>query len=196
MTTSQNTLRAPIAPPPSGWQLVAWEAVAVVLGATYTYLITYGSVWCWPAAFISSAIFVYLCWRKRIYADAALNLFYVAMAVYGWTTWGNTIEGGYITLPWQTHAWVISGSLAVGGVVAWLLRRYTNAFWPGVDTLIAVFGVVATILMIMAVRENWYYWIVIDAVSILLYASRRMYLTTALFVVYTILAINGAMEWS
>jgi nicotinamide mononucleotide transporter len=65
-----------------------------------------------------------------------------------------------------------------------------------VDTFTTVFSVIATIMMVMAVTENWYYWIVIDAVSIFLYASRRMYLTALLFVVYTLLAINGAMQWS
>lgn len=168
----------------------------MVLGAAYTILITYGSLWCWPAALGSSVIFMYLCYQKRIYAETALHVFYFAIAIYGWLTWGATTEGGYQSWAPQIHAVSIGIGLLSCFVVAWLLRRYTDSALPGVDTFTTVFSVIATIMMVMAVTENWYYWIVIDAVSIFLYASRRMYLTALLFVVYTLLAINGAMEWS
>ncbi|CAN5403994.1 nicotinamide riboside transporter PnuC [soil metagenome] len=186
----------PQAKEPINLPLLVWEALAVVLGATYTILITYGNIWCWPAALLSSIIFMYLCYRQRIYAETALHIFYFAAAIYGWATWGASTEGGYNTLPWQTHAWNIGGGFIACFALAWLLRRYTNAFWPGVDTFTTVFSIIATIMMIMAITENWYYWIIIDTVSIFLYASRRMYLTAALFIVYTLLSINGAIQWS
>lgn len=195
MSNSNILLDAPEPKRPQ-WPLLGWEAIAVVLGAAYTILITYGSLWCWPAALGSSVIFIYLCYQKRIYAETALHFFYFAIAIYGWLTWNATTEGGYQSWPWQTHAVCIGGGILGCFVVAWVLRRYTNSVLPGVDTFTTVFSVIATIMMVMAVTENWYYWIVIDAVSIFLYASRRMHLTALLFVVYTILAINGAMEWS
>jgi nicotinamide mononucleotide transporter len=197
VSNTNNILDAPVAAlKPSSWPEFVLEAIAVVLGATYTVLITYGIIWCWPAAILSSSIFIYLCYTKRIYAETALHLFYVAIAVYGWLTWGTNSEGGYKTWPWQNHAFSICAGLICCLVLAWLLRKYTNAFWPGVDTFTTVFSIIATFMMVWAITDNWYYWIVIDTVSIFLYAGRRMYLTAMLFLVYTILSINGALEWS
>ncbi len=171
------------------------EATAVVFGACYTLLITYGIIWCWPAAIISSLIFTYLCFNKRIYADTALQLFYIAIAIYGWATWGaNAVD--YQKWGWENHLITIALGAGFTILIAWLLRKYTDAFWPGVDTLIAVFSVLATFMMVWAVTDNWYYWIVIDSLSIFLFASRRMYLTSFLFFIYTLLAINGAIQWS
>ncbi len=197
MSNPNNILDAPvIGLKPTSWPQFALEALAVVFGASYTILITYGYIWCWPAAIVSSGIFVYLCYTKRIYAETVLHLFYVAIAIYGWLTWGAATEDGYKNWPWQNHLAAIGVGIASCFVVAWVLRKYTNAFWPGVDTFTTVFSIVATFMMVWAITDNWYYWIVIDAVSIFLYAGRRMYLTALLFLVYTILSINGAMEWS
>jgi nicotinamide mononucleotide transporter len=186
VSNTNNILVAPIAAlKPSSWPQFVLEATAVVLGATYTILITYGIIWCWPVAILSSSIFTYLCYVKRIYAETALHLFYVAIAAYGWYVW-----------PLLNNTMAIGGGLVTCFVVALLLRKYTNAFWPGVDTFTTVFSIIATFMMVWAITDNWYYWIVIDTVSIFLYAGRRMYLTALLFLVYTILSINGALEWS
>lgn len=197
MSKQQHLLDNPLTQAPKrAWPKLLLEALAVAFGAAYTILITYGYIWCWPAAIASSGIFIYLCYSKRIYAETALHVFYVAIAVYGWATWGNGGSEVYKTLSWQTHlACTIGGAIACG-VLAWLLRKYTNAFWPGVDTFTTVFSIMATFMMVWSIADNWYYWIVIDAISIALYAGRRMYLTAALFVVYTLLAINGAIVWS
>lgn len=181
---------------PTNFPLLLLEALAVVLGAAFTALIAYGNPWCWPAAVVSSTLFIYLCYGKRIYAEAFLHLFYLATGIYGWITFDDVATSGYQSYNWQTHLAIIAAGVVGCFVLAFLLRRFTNAFWPGVDTFTTVFGIIATILMLQAVVENWYYLIVIDVVSIALYASRRMYLTAVLFIAYTILAINAVMEWS
>lgn len=197
MSNQQNILDAPFAVlKPNSWSQLLMEVLAVICGASYTILITYNIIWCWPAALASSAIFMYLCFNKRLYAETALHLFYFAIAVYGWLTWGAATEDGYQTWPWQYHAVTIGVGIVSCFLLAWFLRKFTNAFWPGVDTFTTVFSIMATFMMVWAVTDNWYYWIVIDTVSIFLYAGRRMYLTALLFVVYTILSINGALEWS
>ena len=45
------------------------------------------------------------------------------------------------------------------------------------------------------VLENWLYWFVIDGVSVLLYITRELYLTAALFVLYLVLIIIGYWTW-
>ena len=66
---------------------------------------------------------------------------------------------------------------------------------PLVDTFTTVFSVVATILVIKKVLENWLYWIVIDLVSIFLYFEKDLHLSSILFMIYTIIAIKGYFSW-
>lgn len=171
------------------------EIFAVASGMAYTLFITYGIIWCWLFAFISSALFLYICFQKRIYAESLLQMFYILTAVYGYLNWGET--GGEIRnmLTWEVHGMIIlsGGSLVL--VSGLLLRRLTDAATPFVDSFTTVFSVFGTLLMINLYPENWYYWIVIDAVSIWLYLNRGLYITAGLFFIYVLMAINGAMEW-
>jgi nicotinamide mononucleotide transporter len=48
--------------------------------------------------------------------------------------------------------------------------------------------------MINLVHENWLYWIVIDTVSIYLYAKRGLKLGSVLFALYLLLALDGYFE--
>jgi nicotinamide mononucleotide transporter len=66
---------------------------------------------------------------------------------------------------------------------------------PIVDSFTTVFSIIATYMITKKVLENWLYWIVIDAVSIYLYLSRDLHLTSFLFMLYAIIAIFGYFSW-
>ncbi len=171
------------------------EAVAVLLGAAYTLLITYGSVWCWPAGMLSSGIFVYLLLHKKLLAETVLQLFYIGFSLYGWITWGRADSFEVITLGWTTNLIIILCGALLVALVGFLLGKYTSAKLPYVDSFTTVFSLLATWMMVHAVFENWIYWVVIDAISIFMYADRGLYLASVLFAAYTFLALNGLYEW-
>lgn len=177
-------------------RLRAWELVAVVASLGYTWLLIEGSVLCWGFALLASLIYLYLCFVKRIYAESLLQLFYVFTAVYGWVRWQET--GGTIghSMPWNVHVMVILSGMALFLISGFLLKRLTDAATPYVDSFTTVFSIFATLLMIYLIPENWAYWIVIDAVSVYLYFKRKLYFTTALFVLYTALSVKGLIEWT
>lgn len=174
----------------------AIEALAVITGLAYTVLITYGYVWCWAAAIISSLLFLYLCFVKRIYAEALLQIFYVFTAIYGWIHWNDS--GGNIasSLHWSIHGMIALSGLALVLISGTLLNKMTDAATPYIDSFTTVFSIFATLLMIRLIPDNWVYWIIIDTVSIYLYYRRGLYITVGLFVLYTILAVNGFLTWT
>ena len=57
-----------------------------------------------------------------------------------------------------------------------LLTTNTDAAWPFLDSFTTWASVVTTFMVARKILENWIYWIVIDALSILLYAARGLYL--------------------
>ena len=54
----------------------------------------------------------------------------------------------------------------------------------------------ATFLVTRKVLENWWYWLVIDAMSVIIYWARDLQLTSLLFVIYVVLVPVGLVSWT
>jgi len=180
-----------------------WEVAAVILGITYLLLAVNESLWCWYAAFISTAIFLYVFWQVNLVMESALQVYYLAMAVYGWWQWqhGENKPGGS-TANLSISTWSIrKHALAIGAVIlssilsAILLAHYTQAALPLLDSFTTWGSIVTTWMVTRKVLENWLYWMVIDSVSIYLYLDRGLYLTAILFLAYLLIVIFGYRKW-
>lgn len=170
--------------------------MAVISGLLYTYLIIEGNAACWAFALISSALYLFICFKKKIYAESLLQVFYLFTAVFGWIHW-NDVQGALAgSLNWNTHATIILSGTGMVIITGFLLKRLTDAATPFIDSFTTIFSIFATLLMINLIPDNWWYWIVIDLVAIYLYYKRKLYLTSILFLFYTILSIKGALEWN
>ena len=64
-------------------QTHGWEALAVALGIVYLLGAMRESLWCWIAAFLSTLIYLFLFWHANLPMESGLQLYYLAMAVYG-----------------------------------------------------------------------------------------------------------------
>ena len=75
-------------------ELQWWEVLAVVLAVAYLLLAIRQNIWCWAAAAVSTSLYLYIMYEARLYMESALQLFYLAMAAYGWWQWRSGGEGG------------------------------------------------------------------------------------------------------
>lgn len=180
-------------------QLSGWEALAVVLAIAYLLLALAENTLCWYAAFASTAIYTLLFWNVSLVMESLLNLYYMAMAVYGWYQWrrGGQGHSGVAIQRWPLiqHLWAIGGVLLAALLSGYLLSNNTGAAWPYLDSFTTWASVFTTWMVAKKVLENWLYWIVIDAVSIVLYLDRGLYLTALLFVAYVVIALFGYITW-
>ena len=70
------------------WQLLhSIELVATLLAVAYVVLALKHSIWCWPAALLSTLLFTHVMWDSALLSDALLHIYYAGMAVYGWWRW-------------------------------------------------------------------------------------------------------------
>lgn len=173
----------------------ALETLAVICSLLYTVLITDGNIWCWLFSAIASGAYLFLCIKKRIYAEALLQLFYLSTTLYGFMHWNQDAVGNKDLLPFQFHMWIVFSGAMLLLISGYMLKRLTDAASPYLDSFTTIYSVFATMLMINLYTDNWFYFIVIDAVSIILYYRRGLYLTAALFGIYTLLAIRGLLLW-
>ena len=176
------------------------EVTAVVFAIAYLLLAIRQNIWCWLCAGISTAIYVWLFFSARLYMESALNGFYFAMAIYGWIVWTSGRSNGHerpvVLWPWQTHATALTAIGVLSGVNGYLLRRYTDAAFPYVDSLTTWSAIWATFLVARKVLENWWYWLVIDSVSVIIYWVRDLQFTSLVFVAYVIMIPFGIVSWT
>jgi nicotinamide mononucleotide transporter len=179
--------------------LQIWEVLAVVLAVVYLVLAIRQNIWCWAAAAISTLLYLYIMFEARLYMESVLQLFYLAMAAYGWRQWRRGGEGGtelaVSTWPWRAHVVAVASVLLLVVISGELLTRHSDAALPFLDSLTTWGAVVATFMVARKILENWIYWFVIDAVSIVLYLNRDLYFTAALFGGYLVMIVVGYRSW-
>ena len=187
------------------WQLLSGQAVsssvieliAVILAISYLLLAVKQQIWCWPAAFLSSLIYLYVFFEVQLYMESMLQVYYAGMAVYGWQQWQkkeNDQTRPIRTWPLRQH--LISLVLILAGTyIAGRLLVQTDARLPYIDAFTTVASVLTTYMVTQKILENWIYWLVIDLVSIFLYLDRALYFTALLFCIYIVIIGFGWLQW-
>ncbi len=180
-------------------QMLGWELVAVILAIAYLLLILRESIWGWPCALVSTLIYTLLFWNVSLLMESALNLYYMGMALYGWWQWqagGSDHRGIQIhTWPIQRHLGIALGLVVVSLISGYLLSQNTQAAWPYIDSFTTWASVLTTYMVAKKVLENWLYWILIDGISLVIYAERGLYLTALLFAAYLVICVFGYLNW-
>lgn len=183
------------------WQLMhSIELVATLAALAYVLLALRQSLWCWPAALLSTALFTHVMWQSALLSDALLQLYYAGMALYGWWRWqqikqGNAAQGSVYEWSLQRHLLLIALTALCGLALGNIMSEYTHADFAYLDAQTTAFSVMATWLVARKLVSNWLYWVVIDAVSIYVYAQKHLYFLTGLFMLYTVIAIAGYFIW-
>ncbi len=181
------------------WHEASWiELIAAGLAIAYLLLAIGQHIGCWSASFVSSCLYVWVYFQAHLYMDSGLSVFYAVMAAYGFRQWRQGKAGQQLPV---TRARAAAHLVAFAAVVllslltSMLLRRYTAAAWPFVDSMETWASIYATYLVARKVYENWHWWLVIDTVYVGLYFNRRLFVTMLLFCVYLVLILVGMREW-
>lgn len=176
------------------------EIVAVVTAILYLLLAIRQNIWCWFFAAISTTIYVLIFIDVRLYMEAVLNGFYLCMAIYGWYTWrqGRHGESALPVTSWapEIHLQAIAIIAVVAVINGYLLDNWTNAAFPYIDSMTTWAAIWATFLVARKILENWWYWLVIDIVSVFIYWQRDLQLTALLFAVYVVMIPFGLISWT
>ena len=175
------------------------EYAAVFFNIAYVILAARENIWCWPMGIIGSGLSIWLFIESKLYAESVLFTYYVIMGIYGWWAWsqGQTKEGKLEIrqIKVKTHLLILLAGYGLTTLVFYLLRTYTDAEMPLLDSFTTVFSFIATWLVAKRVLENWIYWICIDALTVYLYFSRELNLYALLSLAYTFMAVYGYMQW-
>ncbi len=174
------------------------ELTAVVLAIAYLILAVRQNIACWYAAFVSTAIFLYVFWQVNLYMESGLQVFYLGMAVYGWWQWQQgEAENTQLKISTRSATWHLGAIslIFIATATSGYLLSDTDQRLAYVDSFTTWGGIVTTFMVARKVLENWIYWLVIDSVSIYLYLDRELYFTALLFAAYIVIIFFGWFAW-
>ena len=174
------------------------ELAAVILAISYLLLAIRQNILCWAAALLSSGLYCFIFFSVELYFESVLQVFYVAMAVYGWISWrGDSYKEGkgleVSSLSLQTNLILIFTIVLLTIISASVLNKDSTLDY--LDAFTTWGAIIATFMVTKKILENWIYWLIIDSVAIFLYFEKELYLTAALFAAYILIALMGYIAW-
>ncbi len=177
------------------------ELLGAILGILYIRFSIRQNIFTWPTGILTSSLYIAVFFNSALYAAMGLQFYYVAISIYGWYYWLNgKRDENKSLLPVQTankKLWikiaVITALLYLA--ILFILIRFSDSDVPFMDSLTTSFSIVATWMLAKKYIENWIIWIFVDVISIGLYMYKSLWPTVVLFIVYTVMAYFGYIEW-
>ena len=181
--------------------IIVLEVTAIVFGLLSVWYAKKNNIWVFPTGIINTAIYVYLLWKWSLLGYMMINFYYVVMSIYGWYNWTRKKDEGIkfpisrMTLSekkWSLLIFVLTIGFVV--VVYTFFDKFTH--WTSyVDTLVTGIFFVAMWQMTRRKLENWIFWIIGDIISIPMYYAKGYSFTSIQYLIFTIIAILGYLEW-
>ena len=180
---------------------ITLEIVAMIFGLLSVWYAKKDNILVFPTGLVSTSIYVYLLWKWVLWGDMMINGYYFIMSIYGWYHWTRK-KGDVVEFPisvisrTEKRMSLIIFIFTVTFVV--LVYHYFDKFttwYAYVDTFLTGIFFVGMWLMAKRKIENWIYWIIGDIISIPLYFSKGFTFTSFQYLIFTIVAIYGYLEW-
>lgn len=181
------------------------EIVGVAIGLIYLWLEYKASIYLWIASIVMPAIYLFVYYDAGLYADTALNIYYLVIAIYGWIAWKYNISFSSKktqkkelkishVAPRQWIALILL--YAVSQIVtSTLLINFTDSDVPWLNGLTTALSIVGMWMLARKYIEQWIVWLAVDILSAGLYIYKGLYPTAALYLLYTVIAVFGYMKW-
>ena len=178
-----------------------WALVSGILGICSVVLGAQGNILTFVFGFAQVVTYTYLCVVERFYAEIAINIYYFFTMIYGVYCWRKRLSDN--TLQVQTRRLLrnifplLSVAIVLMSVLTgWLLQRYTDDPQPYLDAFTTVPAIAAQILMVMAYREQWYLWLMVDVLALVMWLRAENYCMAAQYAFWCANCIYGYVQWT
>nr|WP_318382344.1 nicotinamide riboside transporter PnuC [uncultured Enterobacter sp.] len=207
-----------------GYDLSWIEAVGTVAGLLCIWLASLEKISNYAFGLLNVTLFAIIFFQIQLYASLLLQLFFFAANIYGWYAWSRqtshneaVLQIRWLPLP-KAITWLVICVVAIGLMTVWInpvfafLTRTAVAVmqalglnvampalqpdaFPFWDSCMMVLSVVAMILMTRKYVENWLLWVVINVISVVIFALQGVYAMSLEYMLLTVIALNGSRMW-
>lgn len=183
------------------------EVFGAIAGIIYVFLEIRQTIWLWPVGIVTSAVYIWIFFTSKFYADMTLQGYYLIISCLGWYWWakgtglraqsaGQEKQELQVTRLKLRTGVVLAIVFVLLYSVMWLiLTRLTDSPVPVRDAFITSLSIIATWMLARKIYEHWYLWIVVNFVSAVLFLTRGLYPTVLLYLVYGVMSFAGLSVW-
>ena len=178
-----------------------WALVSGILGICSVVLGAQGNILTFVFGFAQVMTYTYLCVVERFYAEIAINIYYFITMIYGVYCWRNRLSDNTLQVQTRCLSRNVFPLLSVviiliSVLTGWLLQRYTDDPQPYLDAFTTVPAIVAQVLMVLAYREQWYLWLAVDVLAVVMWIRAENYCMAAQYAFWCANCIYGYVQWT
>ena len=178
-----------------------WALVSGMLGICSVVLGAQGNILTFVFGFAQVATYTYLCCIERFYAEIAINIYYFFTMIYGVYCWRKRLSDQSLQVQTRRlshNIFPFIGVLIVllSVLTGWLLQRYTDDPQPYLDAFTTIPAIAAQILMVMAYREQWYLWLMVDLLALVMWLRAENYCMAAQYAFWCANCVYGYIQWT
>ena len=178
------------------------DMLTTILGLIYIWLEYRASIVLWVVGIIMPALDIYLYYSHGLYGDAGMACYYTIAAVYGYIVWRwgkkeqNSQQALPIThMPLRLYLPAVLFFFAAWGATYYVLVTWTNSTVPVLDAFTNALSFVGLWALAHKYIEQWFFWMLVDAVCCVLYVQKGIPFKAGLYGLYVIIAIAGYFKW-
>lgn len=185
------------------------EIFGAVTGIIYVFLEIRQNIWLWPVGIITSAVYIIVFFTSKFYADMSLQGYYLIISCAGWYWWlkgaghraqgeghNEETEGLNVTRLRSKTGIILTIVFILLYLLMWfVLSRLTDSPVPEWDSFITSLSVIGTWMLARKIYEHWFLWIIVNAVSVIVFVTRGLYPTVILYSFYLVMSFAGLRIW-
>jgi nicotinamide mononucleotide transporter len=189
----------------TSWLLDNWiEIFGAITGIIYVFLEIRQNLWLWPVGVFTSAVYIWIFFTGKFYADMSLQGYYLVISFLGWYWWikgtrhmaqGSRQELAVTRIKFRLAAVLVIVFIALYSVMYLILSRMTDSPVPAWDSFITSLSIIATWMLARKIYEHWFLWLVVNSVSSVIFLVKGLYPTVILYIVYFVMSFAGLKEW-
>lgn len=176
------------------------EILGTIVGLIYLWLEYKASIYLWVASVIMPAIYLVVFYDAGLYADTAINIYYLIIAIYGFWAWRRgkdssapVLKISHITARQGVAMVALYAVLQI--VISLALIHLTDSDVAWFNGLTSALSIVGMWMLARKYIEQWIVWGVVDILSAGLYLHKGLYFTAVLYILYAIIALFGYRKW-
>lgn len=189
-----------------GYNISYVELIGTLFGLFSVYFASKANILTWPTGIINEIFLFLLFFQVRLYADMFLQIFFFIVTVYGWYNWSTKQDEPIISKMKTSSKLLIVATIIIftglfclffSNIHIYLPMYFkSKAAYPVIDSFVMVSSIAATMLLAKKKIENWYLWITVDAVCVVLYFVKGVYFLSLEYFIFIVLASYGLFNWT
>jgi nicotinamide mononucleotide transporter len=180
------------------------EYIAVFSGIASVWYSRKENILVYPVGLVSTSIYIWLSYKQHLLGEAAVNVYYTVMSIYGWWLWAKKDKEHHqvLHISYSNTRWIVYQLLFFAGFylalyisLSYLKKGFAHGAIPWADSFAAATAFTGMWLMAKKKVESWYWWIATNIASVPLYFVKQYVFTSVFYLVLLIMAFFGLAEW-